>query len=79
MKKLVALLVSMFFMVGCASIKISGTFNMKDGSKFSFDNGKIKINNREAEVKTKTITTKIDMKKVESVDIEIEDAKPFGK
>jgi uncharacterized lipoprotein YajG len=77
MKKLIVLLVAMFFMVGCATMKISGTFTMNDGSLFQFDNGKISMNNKEAVIKTKTISTKIDMKKVKSVDINIEEVKPF--
>lgn len=79
MKKLLLILAAMFFLVGCSTMKISGTFTMNDGSLFQFDNGKITMNNKEAVIKTKTISTKIDMKKVKSVDISIEESKPFEK
>jgi hypothetical protein len=72
MKKLLVVLVAMFFLVGCSTMKISGVFNMLDGSTFQFDNGKIKISNKEAIIKTKTVDTKIDMKKVKDINITIE-------
>jgi thioredoxin-related protein len=73
MKKLViVLLVAFAFSTACSTLKISGEFKMQDGSSYKFDNAKIKINNKKAIIKTKVGETEVDMKKVSTIDIDIQ-------
>lgn len=71
MKKIGLITIIFVFMLGCVSLKISGSFHMNDGSDFKFENARIKINNKKAIIKTKANTTEIDMHKVSSIDIDI--------
>jgi len=71
MKKIFIIPLFFIFMIGCSTLKISGVFNMQDGSNFKFSDAKIKINNNKAVIKTKTGETVIDMHKVSNIDIEI--------
>ena len=72
MKKLIFLIsIILIFALSCSSLKISGMFNMADGSNFKFSDAKIKINNNKAVIKTKTGETVIDMHKVANIEIDI--------
>lgn len=57
---------------GCSSLKISGEFKMKNGKSVSFQNAKLKMDNKKAVVKVGGVETKIDMKDVDSVMIDVE-------
>ena len=71
MRKLGLVFISLIFVISCSSLKVSGVFNMADGSNFKFNDAKIKINNNKAIIKTKAGETVIDMHKVANIDIEI--------
>lgn len=72
MKTLIMIVLSFTLLTGCTSLKISGEFLMNDKSTFKFENAKIKIDNKHAIIKTKQGETKIDMKKVDLLKIDIE-------
>lgn len=70
MKSLIVVF-AFLFAVGCSTFKINGEFIMQDKSTFKFENAKIKIDNKHAIIKTKQGETKIDMKKVDSIVIDV--------
>lgn len=72
MKKIFIIPLFFIFALGCSSLKISGEFIMNDKTTFKFENAKIKIDNKHAIIKTKQGETKIDMKKVDLLKIDVE-------